>query len=118
MFILIIILVTYFIYIPKKNTKKILKYFGGHKCPYSRIGSRAYELIKEFELQYPEINVEYYWSGEDKEEFKLGNIKYVPTIENCNYEKIELKLQDNIDTTDKTEDELIEILMKNIYDQL
>ena len=75
-----------------KNTKKVLKYFGGNYCPHSNKDSKVYKLIKKFEESHPDINVEFYWSGVDDSvnEFKKADAKYVPTITNKDYKKIEL----------------------------
>ena len=119
---IILIIIIYCIYLccssNYKSNIKILKYFGSASCPHSRVNSRAYNLMKEFESYYTDVKMEYKWSGEDIDEFKRGNIKSVPTIENKNYTKIELKLDDSVDTTNKTEDELKILLMQNLYSQL
>ena len=100
---------------------KILKYFGGAFCPHSRIGSKAHLLINEIANSYEDIKVEYFWSNTDdasKEEFKKANIKYVPTLTDNDYNIIELKIPNNTDTIEKTEDELKQYLIKVIYDKL
>jgi len=101
------------------TSDKVLKYFGGSYCPHSRIGSRAYELIKVFELEYPDVKVEYYWTGEDNnEEFKNADAQYVPTVTNRLYNKIELSVDPNDNTDDKSDIELKHLVMRNIYRQL
>ena len=107
-------------YDDKPNTK-ILKYFGGSFCPHSRIGSKAYKLVEEIDDMYDDVTVEYYWSDKDekdKNEFKLANIKYVPTLTNCYNEVIDLKIPNSIDTSDKSEDELKQFLIQTIYYKL
>jgi hypothetical protein len=99
---------------------KVLKYFGGAYCPHSREGSRAYELVKDFEAKYKNIDVQYFWSGEEgtKDEFMKADARYVPTLTNCDYTKIEMSVPQGTDTSDKTQDELKELVMKNMYNQL
>ena len=99
---------------------KVLKYFGGAYCPHSREGSRAYELVKDFEVKYKNVDVQYYWSGEEetKDEFIKADARYVPTLTNCNYNKIEMSVPQGTDTSDKSQDELKELVMKNMYNQL
>ena len=99
---------------------KVLKYFGGAYCPHSREGSRAYELVKDFEAKYNNIDVQYYWSGEEgtKDEFMKADARYVPTLTNCDYTKIEMSVPQGTDTSDKSQDELKELVMKNMYNQL
>jgi hypothetical protein len=101
-----------------KKTTNSVKYFGGNYCPHSRIGSRAHTLIKEFEKKYPDIRVEYYWTGEDNEEFTKANAQYVPTITDSRYRNIVLSLPQGIDTSQKTDDELKELVLINVRNQL
>jgi len=101
------------------NQEKILKYFGSHMCPHSKKGSRAYNIIKEFEEKYDDIEVQYYWSGDDNsEEFKRAKAQYVPTITNNNYETVKLVLPPNTDTTNMDDDILKELLLENMLNQL
>jgi ABC-type glycerol-3-phosphate transport system substrate-binding protein len=95
-----------------------IKYFGGSYCPHSRVGSRAYTLIKDFEAKYPNIKVEYYWTGEDNEEFTKANAEYVPTVTDTNYNKINLTLPNGVNTNDKTDVELKNLVLLNIHHQL
>ena len=97
---------------------KVLKYFGGSYCPHSRKGSRAYELIKDFETAYPDVKVEYFWTGGNTEEFVKADAQYVPTITNNLYNKVELSVNPNDDTKNKTELELKNMVMANIYKQV
>lgn len=98
----------------------VLKYFGGAYCPHSREGSRAYELVKEFEATYPDVDVQYYWSGDEdtKAEFMKADARYVPTLTNDSYNKIEMSVPQGTDTSDKSQDELKLLVMKNMYNQL
>ena len=104
----------------KMEEQKVLKYFGGAYCPHSREGSRAYNLMKDFEATYPNVDVQYYWSGNenDKSEFMKADARYVPTLTNSLYNKVEMSVSPKIDTTDKSQDELKELVMINMYDQL
>ena len=128
---LIIILVTIYIIVKKykenkenkekfTNEEKKLKYFGSKRCPHSKEGSRTYELVKEFENKYNDVKVEYYWSDipSHKDNFEKANAEYVPTITNDNYKTIELILPKDLDRNSKTEEELKEILLSNMYDQV
>ena len=100
------------------ENKMSVKYFGGSYCPHSRVGSRAYTLIKDFQEKYPNIKVEYYWTGEDNEEFTNANAEYVPTITDGKYNKIELSLPEGVDTSNKTDEELKHLVLVNIRNQL
>ena len=104
----------------KKADTKVLKYFGGAYCPHSREGSRACDLVKEFEATYPDVDVQYYWSGEEdtKAEFMKADARYVPTLTNNNYSKIEMSVPPGTDTSEKSQDELKQLVMKNMYNQL
>ena len=127
--IIIIIILLY-----KKNNEKftnntyILKYFGSKGCPYSREGSRAYELVKEFETKYKDKNVivEYYWADDkaNKPIFIEANATNVPTLTNNSFTKIELILPKCKSTADcdkmknMTEAELKELLLETIYKKI
>ena len=105
--------------IEKLSATKTLKYFGSGTCPHSMKGSRAYNIIKDFEDANTDVNVEYFWSGGDNmEEFRKAKAEYVPTITNGYYNAVELKLPDNTDTSKYNDIELKNILMTNIYNQL
>jgi hypothetical protein len=97
-----------------------LKYFGGHYCPHSNQDSHSYKLIMEhFTKKYPDVKVNVYWSGEDNQkEFLKANAEYVPTITNNKYEHLELKLPEGFEPDDKTDDELVEAVVDNLYNQL
>ena len=99
---------------------KVLKYFGGAYCPHSREGSRAYNLVKDFEVTYPNVTVEYYWTGDlsTKDEFLKADARFVPTITDGSYNKIEMSIQPGSDVTDKSQDELKEMVMANMYRKL
>lgn len=100
-----------------ENTKTI-KYFGGDYCPYSNTNSIAYNVMKEFEVRYPDVLVEYYWSGKDNAAMEKYNILYVPTILNSKDQPIELKLPKDTVTEGKTNDELRGLLLENIYNNV
>jgi hypothetical protein len=97
-----------------------LKYFGGHYCPHSNKDSHSYKLIMEhFTKKYPDVKVNVYWSGEDNQaEFLKANAEYVPTITNNKYEHLELKLPEGFETDDKSDDELVDAVVDNLYNQL
>jgi|SaaInlStandDraft_7_1057024.scaffolds.fasta_scaffold00718_3 hypothetical protein len=128
LFIIVIVIIISIVYFccntnelfTNKSDNKIIKYFGGDYCPHSNKDSRTYKLITEqFIQKYPNIKIEYYWTGIDsQEEFKKAEAQYVPTITNNNYEHVELKLPDNINFNDYNDDELEDLLLKNIYNQL
>jgi hypothetical protein len=108
----------------KDDTKyirpRVLKYFGGAYCPHSREGSRACNLVKDFEATYPDVNVKYYWSEDEdaKVEFMKANARYVPTLTNDNNNKIEMSVPQGTETSDKSQDELKLLVMENMYNQL
>jgi len=105
--------------VEKLSTNKILKYFGSNTCPHSMKGSRAYNIIKDFEDSHNDVNVEYYWSGKDTmDEFKKANAMYVPTIINGYYNTVELILPVNTDTSQYDDNQLKDLLLSNIYNQL
>jgi len=106
-----------------QNNKKILKYFGGANCPHSKEGSRACNMVHKFEKAYPHVDVQYIWSGTSKEasdEFIKGQIRFVPTTLNSDYQNVALSLSaaDQVDSMSKTSDEIELALFRNIYDQL
>jgi hypothetical protein len=103
------------------NDKKIVKYFGSMFCPHSRKGSMAYNLIKDFELEYKDsVTVEYYWSNEKNsiDEFNKASVSYVPTITSNNYKKIDITLPSYYDKTDKKESDIKVAYLTNIYNQI
>ena len=121
------IIVFYFVFIKptdnltnttSSNELKVLKYFGGSYCPHSREGSRAYELIKDFESANPNVKVEYYWSGNNEEEFQKADAQYVPKVTNGSYDNIELSVNTADDITNKSDLELKNLVIANIYKQL
>jgi hypothetical protein len=102
-----------------ENNKKIIQYFGGDYCPFSNVNSNAYKIIKDFETEYGDrVTFNYYWAGTDNDIMKELDIKYVPTILNGNNESIELKLPEDVNTTNLSNDELKTILLENIYNNL
>jgi hypothetical protein len=101
------------------NKKKIIQYFGGDYCPFSNLNSNAYKIIKDFEDEYRDrVTVSYYWAGKDNEIMQALDVKYVPTILNGNNDIIELKLPENVDTTNLSNEELRIMLLENIYNNL
>jgi hypothetical protein len=105
------------------SEKKSIKYFGAHYCPHSNKNSRTYNLINSlFKNKYPEVDVEIYWSEdineENKHEFINGKAKYVPTVTNSKYAHINLSLHSDYKTGGKTDDELSDAVLDNIYNQL
>jgi hypothetical protein len=104
-------------------SKKSIKYFCAHYCPFSNETSRAYDLINnKFKKKYPDVDIEIFWTEdineENKHEYLNANIKYVPTITNQNYAHIVLSLPPNFEKEGKTDEELNEALLQYIYDQL
>ena len=99
---------------------KILKYFGSSFCPHSRIGSNSYNIIKDFETTYKDVEVEYYWSSDkdNMNEFKKAKADYVPTITSGNYRKIEIHLPKDYNRKNQTEEEIKTAYMTNIFRQL
>jgi hypothetical protein len=99
---------------------KVLKYFGGDYCPHSNMDSRTYKLItEEFSKRYPNVDIQVYWSGEEnKNEFIKANAQFVPTITTENYDHVHIGLQEDVVIEGKSDDELKEMLLSNIYNQL
>lgn len=126
--IVVIGLIYYFVFhkkekynnIEKLENGKTLKYYGGSYCPHSNENSRTYKLInEEFRNKYPDVNINIYWSSpENREEFENAKAEYVPTITNDKYEHIELKLPENTNVEEFTDEQLKDILLENIYNQL
>lgn len=105
------------------SEQKSIKYFGAQYCPYSNESSEAYNLINVlFKEKYPDVNIELYWSEDisedNKEEFLNANAQYVPTVTNRKFAHIALKLPKDYDRSDKTDEELSDALLENIYNQL
>lgn len=109
------------------SEKKVIKYFGAHYCPFSNSLSRAYNLINNLIAnKYPDVEIELYMSDdineENKkhhmEEFRKADAKYVPTVTNGKYAHINLSLPKDYITDDKTDEEITETLLENIYSQL
>lgn len=128
---LVLCIVSYIVYdkVIKKQPEQLensiennieLKYFGGHYCPHSNKDSHSYKLIMEhFTKKYPDVKVNVYWSGENNQsEFLKANAEYVPTITNKKYQHLELKLPEGFQPDDKTDDELVEAVVDNLYSQL
>jgi hypothetical protein len=103
------------------QSKKVIKFFGATYCPYSNESSISFKVMKDFEEKYKDlVEVEYFWTDTQKD-MPLAmeyNIQYVPTIYNENKEVIELALPEGIDKENKTNDELRELLLNNIYSKL
>lgn len=105
----------------KFDTIKVIKFFGATYCPYSNENSISYKVMKDFEEKYKgHVEVQYYWTDTQKDlpiamEY---NIEYVPTIYNNKKEIIELGLPEGVDKENKTNDELRELLLTNIYSKL
>lgn len=132
MAITVVIIIIILLY--KKNNEKftnntyILKYFGSKGCPHSREGSRAYELVKEFETKYKDKNVivEYYWADDkaNKPIFIEANATNVPTLTNNSFKKIELILpkcnstSNCDDRKNMNEADLKELLLETIYEKI
>jgi hypothetical protein len=105
--------------INKFNNNKTIQYFGGDYCPFSNTTSNAYKVMKDFEEAYGnDVTVKYYWVGEDNDLMEKMNVMYVPTILNGNNDVIELKLPENIDTQNLSNEELKDILLETIYNKL
>lgn len=104
----------------ENGERKVLKYFGGDYCPHSNINSRTYRLIiEDFSQRFPNVDVQVYWSKpENHEEFENANADYVPTITSKNYEHVKISLPENTIIEGKSDDELKELLLTNIYNQL
>jgi hypothetical protein len=99
---------------------KILKYFGGDYCPHSNSKSRTYKLItEEFSQRFPNVDIQVFWSNpKNSEEFQKANAEFVPTITSDNYEHITISLPEGTVIEGKSDDELKELLLTNIYNQL
>ena len=103
----------------KFTEKKNIKFFGAEYCPYSNKESVAYSIMEDFENKYKnKVNVEYFTVEKDNELMKKLNIQYIPTILNSKYESIELALDKNVETKDKSNEELKNLLLENVYNKL
>lgn len=105
------------------SDKKVIKYFGAHYCPHSNKNSAVYRMINEdFKEKYPDVEIQVYMSEDvtedQKKEFFKADAKYVPTVTNGKYAKIDLELPKNYNTEDKSMDEMSDVLHSNIYSQL
>jgi|SaaInlV_165m_DNA_2_1040747.scaffolds.fasta_scaffold05828_1 hypothetical protein len=125
LFVLIIGGIAYIIYnhglkeTLQNKESKVLNYYGGNHCPHSRIGSSMYDLISNnFHTKYPNVSINYYWSGEADDEFIRANIEYVPTITNNYNQQLFIGLPEGNVPDDKSDQELEQILLDNIYNQL
>ncbi len=99
--------------------KKIIKFFGAEYCPYSNKESVAYSIMEDFENKYKDkVSVEYFTVEKDNDLMKKLNIQYIPTILNSKYESIELGLDKNVETLDKSKEELKDLLLENVYKKL
>ena len=104
-------------------SKKSIKYFCAHYCPFSNETSNAYNLINnKFKEKYPDVNIEIFWTEdmneENKHEYLNAGVEYVPTITNQNYVHIILSLPPNFEKEGKTDEELNDALLEYIYEQL
>lgn len=103
----------------KKVRKKVLNYYASPNCPHSREGSSMYNLInKKFKNIYTDVKINIIWDNEKGELFDKNNIIYVPTITSKLNKHLTIGLPDGIIKEGKTDNELEEILLKNIYNQL
>ena len=124
-FVVIAVLVVFLIYKyfnkdKFTNNKKVIKFFGATYCPYSNMNSPSYKVMKDFEDKYKDVEVQYYWTDTEKD-IPLAveyNIEYVPTILNSKNESIELALPEGINKDEKTNDELRDLLLSNVYNKL
>jgi len=101
--------------------KKIIQYYGGHHCPHSNKESNMYKLITEhLNNRYNDVDVKIYWGSEPEGQklFEQNKIEYVPTILNSRNEVVNIGLDDSVDKTNKTDDQLETLLFENIYKQL
>lgn len=74
--------------------------------------------MKDFEETYPDVQVFYYWMGEDDDKMTELNIEYVPTILNGENKPVELKLPEGVSREGKTGEELKVILLEAIHNQV
>ena len=128
--LVIILFVIKFVFLNNKNetftesaentdNNKVLNYYGGRFCPHSNENSSMYKLITEkLKEKYSNLPINIYWSRDNGDKFTENNIEYVPTVTNNNNEKIFIGLPEGTDKDTKTDEQLEEILLKNIYDQL
>jgi len=105
------------------SENKVIKYFGAHYCPHSNKNSRTYDLINHLiPEKYENVQIETFWSEDinedNKHEFLQARAEYVPTITNDKYVHLKLSLPSEFNTDNKTNVEIQEELLKNIYNQL
>lgn len=110
------------------NGKIVLKYFGTTRCPHSNPQSRAFDLINnKFREKYGDmVDIQIYMNGpgvtENKDqmiqEFRNARADYVPKITCENYKEVHLRMSSDVDTTNKSDEELMGLLLDNIYNQL
>ena len=77
----------------KKQSKKVLKYFGRKFCPYSNECSVMYKMINEdFRNKYSDVEIMFNWmeTYREKREGNYAQVEKVPTLLNKNYKKIDL----------------------------
>jgi hypothetical protein len=103
-----------------ENKAKQIKYFGAHYCPYSNKESMPYKVMQDLEEKYKEnVEIQYYWIDDDGGEAgKEYNIEYVPAILNSQNEEVVLGLPEGTSPENKTNDELKELLLTNVYNKL
>uniref|UniRef100_A0A6C0J643 Thioredoxin domain-containing protein n=1 Tax=viral metagenome TaxID=1070528 RepID=A0A6C0J643_9ZZZZ len=103
------------------SNKKIIQYYGGHHCPHSNKDSNMYKLINEnLNKKYDDILVQVYWGSDPTHSqlFQKNNVQYVPTILNSKNQVVKIGLDENVDRTGKTPEDLENLLFENIYKQL
>ncbi len=100
------------------SSTNVIKFFGADYCPYSNKNSPAYKVMKDFEESYPDVQVFYYWMGQDDDKMTDLNIEYVPTILNGKNKPVELKLPEGVSREGKTGEELKIILLEAIHNQV
>jgi hypothetical protein len=102
------------------NVKK-LYYFGGHHCPHSNQQSDMYKFITErFASAHPNVELQILWGSDEKaqEMYQKHNVEYVPTLVNKDGTKINVQVPDGIDTQGKGDQEIENIVIKNVFSQL
>lgn len=102
------------------NVKKMY-YFGGHHCPHSNQQSDMYRFITErFASAHPNVELEILWGSDEKaqEMFQKHNVEYVPTLINKDGTKINVQVPDDVNTQGKSDQEIENIVIENVFSQL